>query len=610
MNGEGFAIIKNSRSGAGRIIRQSGSGELLCQRFSGGSFLGDEELLSGGGCTDFDVFTDDFAAAHVFFADREGNLIYLRGSGEKWQRAAVVKAKERGISKIGQVFAFRNRLLQTVIYSAFKGGGKNELEMLTTGGGVPEIGAVDMFTGRAYAAQGENGDIYLFFTRPKAGGFGLRIFCWSKKDWGEYLSLGISAEADWLLPQASGENVNLCVKEGGELKFMQIFRDTAGQLKFSELQTLSRRHSSRADLPVMYARSGGLRLAWHEGGRVFSTETQSGSVRWSRLREEDFSGGGVFTAKVCISGENADRFDICVNDGGGVRGYDTGEIFSGKGADIAPEKNKGGADVFWGGSQSVLPVSEEIEQNKRKIMEMLKNAENMENERVAGFAQKSKRQNENKSGGINPEEQAGSSAAAGGKVAASGGGGNAEKGEGGCGSESTPRKHGGRTEIGAFGSEKAHGGKGETDKEGGSRQTGKEEDGGFLKGGKSEETNLPKGLKGGKADFRHGENREERNLRKSYKERSLRQNEKFQDEKLPQGENCAGNNSGKTPERRKNPSRAAKLEREISALKAAFFAQKNELMRQKRTLKIQNRHIGRIFRLLRRRKMLKGRRHN
>ncbi len=238
--------------------------ELIC-RASGTT----EQILSP--CTDFDVTTDKNGHIHIAAIDTKGNILYILNHSERWGKGKIVQAPnaenifitptEEGVT----IFYVQNtQLFSSKITSDF-----------TPPAVIAEIS-------RKAMPFATSDDIYYLTTTDSL------IRHSDKKSFCSGDINHIFVAGEWL-----------CVRADGQVKIFSTAKNLPPEI-------LTRRHSSKAQCPILTNTPDTQSLVWIDGDTVFSTFR---NISWQRLKSTKTDPDSI-TAIFKFCTENA--FEYCI----------------------------------------------------------------------------------------------------------------------------------------------------------------------------------------------------------------------------------------------------------------------------------------------------------
>lgn len=312
-------VLQNGRDSM--FVTQTQENQVLCKVMRNLKIT--EEVFELGSAVDFDAAADKFGDIHIVMTDEKGDMIYIRKSKERWIRGIV---KEN--LKAENIFVFP--LDEGVM--VFYGSEKNLCCQKITQEIHPAY-VIDKTTdaGAFFVVQRENGDFSIIYINEEKENLGSRNFLSKSESWQDFQPISQCDEVKHVFATAHGGAVLVCYKEMDEIKFVKI-----GE---SSQQSLTRRHTGRAQCPVIMTTGDRIKLCWLCDDRVFSSERKEESSRWQRLEENkisDVEQAGVF--KFCNS-QTSYKIGLVKNGYVGIWGEEKG-IFTNSSKPQNPDPNK------------------------------------------------------------------------------------------------------------------------------------------------------------------------------------------------------------------------------------------------------------------------------
>ncbi len=299
-------VLQNGKEGT--FITQTQKNQVLCKMMNYSKIT--DEVFELGNAVDFDAAVDKKGDIHIVMTDEKGNMIYVRKSKERWIRGVV--KDNLGAENIF-VFPLDEGII--VFY-----GSEKTLYCQKISQEIQDPYMIDKTADEEtfHVVQKEDGDFLIIYINEEKKELGSRRSAGKSEVWQDFQPISQGGEVKHIFATDHGGDVLVCYKAMDEIKFVKI-----GE---SSQQSLTRRHTGRAQCPVIMTAGDGIKLCWLCDGRIFSSERKEGNSRWQRLEENRISDveqvgifkfcttrtsykiGFVKNGYVCIWGEEKEIF--------------------------------------------------------------------------------------------------------------------------------------------------------------------------------------------------------------------------------------------------------------------------------------------------------------
>ncbi len=262
-------VLQNGKNSM--FIEQTKENQLLCKMMNYSKIT--EEVFELGSAVDFDAALDKIGDIHIVMTDEKGNMIYIRKSKDRWIRGVV---KENLGAE--NVFVFSSGEGIMIFY-----GSGNTLYCQKISQEIQDPYMIDKNADAEtfYVIQKEDGDFLIIYINEEKKELGSRRFLRKSGTWQEFQSISQCNEIKHVFATDHGGDILVCYKAMDEIRFLKIGESTQ--------QSLTRRHTGRAQCPVVMTTGDGIKLCWLCDGRVFSSEKKGETSRWQRLEENRIS---------------------------------------------------------------------------------------------------------------------------------------------------------------------------------------------------------------------------------------------------------------------------------------------------------------------------------
>lgn len=253
------------------FVTQTQENQVLCKVMNGLKIT--EEVFQLGGAVGFDAAVDKMGDIHIVMTDEKGDMIYIRKSKDRWIRGVV--KENLGAENI---FVFPLDKGVMIFYVSEK---TLYCQKITREIQPPYAIDKTAYAGTFFVVQRENGDFLITYINEEKRELGARRFSSKGDTWQDFQTISQCDEVKYVFATDHGDDILICYKAMDEIRFVKIGEGSQ--------QSLTRRHTGRAQCPVIMTAGGGIKLCWLCDGRVFASERKDENLRWQRLEETPIS---------------------------------------------------------------------------------------------------------------------------------------------------------------------------------------------------------------------------------------------------------------------------------------------------------------------------------
>lgn len=258
-------VLENG--GRGTFVSKNKKGEVMYRMLTGSKIS--EETFQLGNAWEFDATVDKTGNIHIVMTEEKGDMIYMRGSENRWIKGLV---KQNLWAE--NIFTFPKDGGVMVFY-----GCENVLYCQKIAEEIQDPVMIDetLDNGMFFVVQKENGDFLVFYIDKEKRELGTRRFLNASQIWQGFEPITGDGEIEHVFATAYGDEVLVCYKAMGEVRFLQIGENVQ--------QSLTRRHAGEAQCPVIITSRDGVKLCWIHNDKVFSSERKPDNSKWQRLEK-------------------------------------------------------------------------------------------------------------------------------------------------------------------------------------------------------------------------------------------------------------------------------------------------------------------------------------
>lgn len=289
----GQYIIAEPSGQQWHFFYQPGSG--ICFKKKAETKWNNYEILLKDGQSDFDVMIDSRGNIHLACQDQVGSIIYLMYNGTQWHKYTILQSKaNRTYPKHFKMLSI-NGWINLFYIIEYKG--KNLLihQILDNNNVSPNVIDYISKTERPFCVQADSSNnIHIYYqSESDSGRLGYKTYIWSKKQWSDFISIGLDSNV--LFPYFildKEDHFHLVFLRKAHKGYSIIYKRKPSSSYNQSLWDKETMIYNRCDtqvIPIIIKEDKRLWILWQMDIKVFSCYSDNDGIEWNKPAQ--FSAG-------------------------------------------------------------------------------------------------------------------------------------------------------------------------------------------------------------------------------------------------------------------------------------------------------------------------------